>query len=101
MRGTPILKMGAPLGTIGTLLFEGRIILKSPWGTIFFEKDNEKTVSYFYPTDAAFNAYTDEETGEKYDHPAFATHPSRKGKDSLLDGGNHPIDALNLLVKQV
>ena len=101
MQGTPILKMGAPLGTIGTLLFDGRIILKSPWGTIFFDKDNEKTVSYFYPTDAAFNAYTDEETGEKYDHPAFATHPSRKGKDSLLGGGNHPIDALNLLVKQV
>ena len=101
MRGTPILKMGAPLGTIGTLLFDGRIILKSPWGTLFFDKETDKPVSYFYPTDAAFNAYTDEETGEKYDHPAFATHPSRKGKESLLGGGNHPIDALNLLLKQV
>ena len=93
--------MGAPLGTIGTLLFDGRIILKSPWGTLFFDKETDKPVSYFYPTDAAFNAYTDEETGEKYDHPAFATHPSRKGKDSLLGGGNHPIDALNVLLKQV
>ena len=93
MWGVPILKMGVQFGTMGTLLSDGRIILKSPHGSYFFDEDGP--VNFYHPHEDTFDALTAPETGETYDESPYARHP-QTGKP--VEGASHAIEALNQMV---
>ena len=88
--------MGVQFGTMGTLLFDGRIILKSPHGSYFFDEDGP--VNFYHPHEDTFDAVTDPETGETYDESPYARHP-QTGKP--VEGALHAIEGLNQMVKKV
>ena len=88
--------MGVQFGTMGTLLSDGRIILKSPHGSYFFDEDGP--VNFYHPHEDTFDAVTDPETGETHDESPYARHP-QSGKP--VEGASHAIEALNQMVKTV